>query len=101
VCGGVHAVREARFREVSSLLRGNCNSVIRQEGIAFCVERVSTLVTSSGEIAMNKVRLLIAGVCVLAGCTTVHHTPTSSTRCTEDMSCWDCRTMGNGICGRP
>lgn len=20
-------------------------------------------------------------------------------RCTEDMSCWDCSTMGNKICG--
>jgi hypothetical protein len=22
-----------------------------------------------------------------------------TTRCVEDMPCWDCRTMGNGICG--
>lgn len=22
-------------------------------------------------------------------------------RCTEDMACWDCETMGNHICGRP
>lgn len=21
--------------------------------------------------------------------------------CTEDMSCWDCKTMGNEICGTP
>lgn len=21
--------------------------------------------------------------------------------CQEDMACWDCRTMGNGICGTP
>jgi len=20
-------------------------------------------------------------------------------RCTEDMPCWDCETMGNGLCG--
>lgn len=20
-------------------------------------------------------------------------------RCTEDMGCWDCETMGNGVCG--
>jgi hypothetical protein len=23
----------------------------------------------------------------------------SATRCTEDMSCWNCETMGNHICG--
>lgn len=22
-----------------------------------------------------------------------------TTRCTEDMACWDCKTMGNHICG--
>jgi hypothetical protein len=26
-----------------------------------------------------------------------HHEPPP--RCTEDMSCWDCTTMGNGVCG--
>lgn len=25
----------------------------------------------------------------------------TGTRCQEDQPCWDCRTMGNGICGRP
>lgn len=34
-----------------------------------------------------------------------YHTPTSvtaapsTTTCTEDMSCWDCTTMGNQTCG--
>lgn len=23
----------------------------------------------------------------------------SDLACTEDMACWDCSTMGNGICG--
>jgi hypothetical protein len=25
--------------------------------------------------------------------------PTVTSTCTEDMSCWDCRTMGNRQCG--
>lgn len=25
--------------------------------------------------------------------------PASHIRCEEDMPCWDCTTMGNGICG--
>lgn len=32
-----------------------------------------------------------------------HHTPTHhvkhSTRCEEDQPCWNCKTMGNKICG--
>jgi hypothetical protein len=27
------------------------------------------------------------------------HIPTLLTRCEEDMPCWDCKTMGNHICG--
>lgn len=26
-------------------------------------------------------------------------TSTADERCEEDMSCWDCTTMGNGLCG--
>lgn len=26
-------------------------------------------------------------------------TPDKPTRCTEDMKCWDCKTMGNLRCG--
>ncbi len=25
--------------------------------------------------------------------------PTGTPVCTEDMDCWDCSTMGNGVCG--
>ena len=25
--------------------------------------------------------------------------PVSPAPCTEDMTCWDCRTMGNHVCG--
>lgn len=25
--------------------------------------------------------------------------PAAGTRCEEDMSCWNCQTMGNHVCG--
>ena len=31
-----------------------------------------------------------------ATATSHHHV-----RCTEDMACWNCHTMGNKICGTP
>lgn len=51
-------------------------------------------------------KLLIAGIAVLslAACTPspfVKVGPATSVRCTEDMACWDCETMGNQICGKP
>lgn len=51
-------------------------------------------------------KLLAVGVCVLAlaGCDlrqVVKLGPAMSVRCTEDMACWDCHTMGNHVCGLP
>lgn len=47
-----------------------------------------------------KARIALAVVILAAavGIGVAHH-PSKSVRCTEDMSCWDCRTMGNRICG--
>lgn len=44
--------------------------------------------------------LLMAGSCT--GLATYHpeaDTTPPTTRCEEDMPCWDCSTMGNKICG--
>lgn len=42
----------------------------------------------------------IAGIALaLAMLLTPHPEIEPDQRCTEDMSCWDCTTMGNRICG--
>lgn len=48
-------------------------------------------------------RRLILTVLTLAACAYLYVTEPSaeSQQCTEDMSCWDCETMGNGQCGPP
>jgi hypothetical protein len=47
-------------------------------------------------------RYVTAGLLALAlaGCTQTHiPQPRPTPRCEEDQPCWDCRTMGNHICG--
>jgi hypothetical protein len=40
----------------------------------------------------------IASALVLGGCSHSSE-PQNAQRCEEDQPCWDCDTMGNGICG--
>jgi hypothetical protein len=43
--------------------------------------------------------LLIALTVSLGTVGTATAAPGPGTQCTEDMACWNCRTMGNRICG--
>lgn len=42
-------------------------------------------------------------LCAVAGLLITHYTDNGESdtgaRCTEDMACWDCETMGNQVCG--
>jgi hypothetical protein len=45
--------------------------------------------------------LLTASACARrAASSNVLRVPSASERCLEDEPCWDCNTMGNGLCSR-
>lgn len=39
------------------------------------------------------------GLCPFAACHPTHDAPPPPVTCMEDDPCWDCNTMGNGLCG--
>ena len=45
--------------------------------------------------------LLLAAILILTASKPRSHQPTPTTVITEDDPRWDCRTMGNQICGQP
>jgi hypothetical protein len=57
----------------------------------------------------NSQRLRVAGASLASACLlglacqgpepATTETPVQPAPCQEDMPCWDCRTMGNKICG--
>jgi hypothetical protein len=43
--------------------------------------------------------LIVAMIVVGTIVGTADEPPGAQTECQEDESCWDCETMGNGVCG--
>jgi hypothetical protein len=45
-------------------------------------------------------RAIVLSFALLVGpCWQLAHDDPPSSSCEEDMACWDCNTMGNGLCG--
>ena len=56
----------------------------------------------AGALALALALVLFAGIFLRAlAITYPEPTPDQADQCQEDMSCWDCATMGNLICGLP
>ena len=41
----------------------------------------------------------LASALVIGGCSQ-STAPKAAEKCEEDQPCWDCNTMGNGVCGK-
>lgn len=47
----------------------------------------------------RRIIIMILTTLFCASCATTHDSPNPpTTRCFEDMPCFDCNTMGNGLC---